>query len=291
MNIYCIIVTYYPEIEHLDRMCVALLQNKVQVVIVDNTEESNLDLLSYKEHICIIPLQFNHGIAHAQNIGINKAIANKADIIVFFDQDSEINPDFLQTLLSPIVVKKPMVVGPVYVNSKNGKEYPSAKLNTLGFVKYVYGKGKLESYTVDIIISSGTAATKEVFEIAGFMDEDFFLDYVDLEWAIRCRRKNIPILINPLAVMEHSIGIETVDMGIINTTFHSPTRTYYKTRNPFLFIRKKDVPLFYGINTILTTLFHYFVQLFFVKNKKAHLKNYLSGIYDGIIGVKGCKKR
>ena len=291
MKTHCIIVTYYPNIEHLNKMCTTLLQNNVQIILVDNSEKNMLHLFSSKEHITVLPLHFNSGIAHAQNVGINKAITDNANIIVFFDQDSEITPDFLSTLTSPIIVNNPMIVSPISVDSKNGSEYPSFKFNKLGLLKKVYGKGKTEPYLVDVIISSGTAATKEVFEIAGLMDEDFFIDYVDTEWAIRCRKKHIPIQINPLAVMEHSIGIEDVNMGIIKTTIHSPARTYYKVRNAFLFIRKKNVPFILGIKEIAAALIHQFAQLFYVKNKKAYFKSYVSAIYDGITGVKGAKNK
>ena len=291
MKIYIIIVTYCPEIEHIKRICSILTQNEAHVILVDNSEKCNLTDLYLKENTSIIPLYFNSGIAHAQNVGINEALTHGADIIVFFDQDSEIEHNFLPILINPIVVGKPMVVGPVLIDSKSGNEYPSFIFNKLRLLKEVYGKEKLEPYPVDVVISSGTAATREVFVIAGMMDEDFFIDFVDIEWAIRCRKNNIPILINPLAVMKHSIGISTVDLGIIKTIVHSHTRTYYKTRNPFLFLRKKNVPFLLGVKEILAALIHQFFQLFYVKEKKSYLKSYLSAIYDGIMGIKGCKKQ
>lgn len=287
MNIYIVIVTYHPEVESLNRICSILIEEKAHVILVDNSEECIFTHLATNENISIIPLYYNRGIAHAQNVGINEALTRGADVIVFFDQDSKIEYNFLSTLLSSIVAGKPMVVGPVLIDSKNGNEYPSFIFNKLGLLNEIYGKDKLDPYSVDVIISSGTAATKEVFDIAGVMDEDFFIDFVDIEWAIRCRSNKIPIFINPQAVMKHSIGIENVDLGIVKTVIHSPSRTYYKIRNSFLFLRKKNVPILLGFKEILAALVHQFFQLFYVKNKKAYLKSYFSAIYDGITGVIG----
>jgi rhamnosyltransferase len=290
MNIYVVIVTYYPEIERLTRICSILEQNKANVILVDNSEECIITNLSSNENISIIPLFFNSGIAHAQNVGINEALTCGAEIIVFFDQDSEIEHNFLQTLISPIIVGKPMVVAPVSIDSKSGNEYTPFKFSKFGLLKEVYRREESNPYPVDVVISSGTAATKEVFGIAGLMDEDFFIDVVDSDWCIRCRAKGIPIFINPKSIMKHSIGIANVNLGIIKTLIHSPSRTYYKTRNPFLFLRKKNVPSLLGIKEILAALIHQFFQLFYVDNKKAYLKSYICAIYDGITGVKGYKK-
>jgi len=290
MNVYIIIVTYYPKIEHLSRICSVLIQNKSHVILVDNSEECILSSLPLKENISIIPLYINSGIAHAQNIGINEALAQGADLVVFFDQDSDIDHNFLLTLISPIIKGMPIVVGPVLIDSKSGNEYPSFEFNKLGLLKKVYGKNKSSPYPVDVIISSGTAVTKEVFSIAGLMDEDFFIDFVDIEWAIRCRSNHIPIFINPSAVMKHTIGICNIDLKIINTVIHNPARTYYKTRNPLLFLRKEHVPFLLGIKEIMAALTHQFFQLFFVRNKNEYIKSYFSAIVDGIMGVKGYRK-
>jgi rhamnosyltransferase len=288
MKVKAVIVTYHPQIEELEKLCTNLVENKADVIIVDNSENSVLGkYFLLKEHITGIPLHYNSGIAHAQNIGIREALNQGADVVVFFDQDSKISIDFLPSLLKPISKDAPVVVGPVFFDAQKGYEYPSFRFNKIGLLKKVYKNNNTEPYPVDVIISSGSAVTKEVFTIAGFMDEDLFIDFVDIEWAIRCKQNNIPIKVIPSAIMNHTIGITSVDMGGMKGYIHSPYRTYYKIRNPFLLLRKNSVPILLSIKEIFSALLHEFFHLFYVNNRRVYLKNILVAVKDGILNIRG----
>ena len=121
------------------------------------------------------------------------------------------------------------------------------------------------------------------------MDEDLFIDFVDIEWSIRCKKNKIPIYIVPQAKMTHSIGEKSINFGIMRGFIHTANRSYYKVRNPFLLIRKSHVPLILVIKEIVSALVHQFVCIFYVKNKSAYFRIYISAIIDGIKGVKGKK--
>lgn len=288
MDIQAVIITYYPEIENLTRLCSTLLENKVGVIIVDNSEISSLsNFFEENSNMTIIPLNTNTGIAHAQNIGIHRALDRNAGIVVFFDQDSQIGIDFISNLLAPIKSNGPIMIGPVFRDAKEGYEYPSFRFDKLGLLRKVYSDKHKEPYEVDVIISSGSAVTKEVFRIAGFMDEEFFIDFVDIEWSLRCRSRGIPVLISPKAVMEHSIGDFSIKVGTMRSVIHSPFRSYYKLRNSFLFFRKRNTPFLLGLKEILAALCHQFIQLFYVNDKKEYFKVYWLAIRDGILGVNG----
>lgn len=287
MNINAIIVTYNPSIPILHRTCVALLNSGSKVIIVDNSEGTDTAASLNLPEIEIIELKSNYGIAYAQNTGINHAIELGAEVIVFFDQDSEIDSSFLKYLLAPISVGLPMIVAPVFFDAEQGYEFPSFRLNKFGLPKKVYSKKTLEPYAVDIIISSGSAATVEVFAKAGMMDVDLFIDFVDTEWAIRCRKNNIGIMVVPTAIMKHSIGDKSIDFGVMRGFIHSYQRSYYKLRNPFLLLRSRYVPLSLVFKEIISALVHQTVLLFFVDKKAKYLKSYIDAIKDGIKGVKG----
>jgi rhamnosyltransferase len=288
MDIQAIIVTYHPKIERLTQLCSMLSDSKVGIIIVDNSEESLLDdFFADDTSVIIISLYNNTGIARAQNIGISQALKMGADIIIFFDQDSEIEMHFIPDLLAPVKYSVPFIVAPVFFDAKKGYEYPSFKFNRCGLLRKIYGKERIEPYEVDVVISSGCAATKEVFSTAGLMDEDFFIDFVDIEWVLRCRSKKIPVFVNPKAVMKHSVGNDSIKIGFMRSFIHSPARSYYKLRNAFLFFRKNDISFILGMKEILAALFHQFLQLFYVDKKKIYLKTYLMSIRDGVLGIKG----
>jgi rhamnosyltransferase len=87
--------------------------------------------------------------------------------------------------------------------------------------------------------------------------------------------------------MIHAIGDKSIDLKIFRLFVHSPKRTYYKVRNSFLFIKSENVPLILGIKEIISALFHNFLVIFFVKNKKEYLIIFFKAIKDGINGKKG----
>lgn len=289
MKIYAVIVCYKPEIPGLKMLCKSLIKKNAEVIIIDNTEQSYLSEPLSSLDCKIIALQDNTGIAHAQNIGINYCLERGADVVVFFDQDSSIDDDFLPKLLAPLQLGVPLVSAPVFFDKTNRCELPSFVLNRFGILEKVYACERVEPYMVDVVISSGSAVTKEVFEVAGKMDEDFFIDFVDIEWALRCRKNNIPILIIPSAKMLHSIGEASIKLKLLTISLHSPERSYYKIRNSFLILRKRNVPILLGIKEVLAAIVHQAVAMIFVINRLRYLKNYLTGIEHGLLGITGKK--
>jgi len=289
MIFFSIIVTFKPVAADLASLCQTLKNCKSEVIIVDNTELSYLKEINGLEGSTVIPLGKNTGIAYAQNVGIKHAILNGADVVVFFDQDSKIDSEFLSNLLVPLTPGKPMVVSPVCWDEVNGIEYPSHKLNRYGLPMKIYSNSISEPFYTDIVIASGSAATTSTFKEVGVMDEDFFIDLVDIEWCFRCRSKKVPVQVIPRAIMRHSIGEAHVKLGAYRGIIHSPIRTYYKVRNCFLLFRKRHVPFLFSMTQLTSALVHNLILLAFVKNKSQYFNNYIFAVIHGILGIVGKK--
>lgn len=287
MKIYSVIVCYYPNIENLQSLCNVLSIN-TSVILLDNTDaigsiEQNELFNDYK----VVSFCENKGIAYAQNKGIQIAISDEADVIVFFDQDSMIDTYFLDKLLQTIQLGTPNIVVPIQVDSRTGQHSPIYKFNSWGILNKYSSTDLKEPCDVDLIIASGCAATVETFIVAGGMDEDYFIDYVDTEWGIRCKKIGIPIKAIPSVKMEHTIGERTINMGLIQLYIHSPTRTYYKIRNCFIFFRKSNAPIIYKLKDVISTLVHSIIILTFVKDKTNYLNHYYFALVDGLRGKVG----
>ncbi|MGQ7945276.1 glycosyltransferase family 2 protein [Flavobacterium sp. WC2509] len=289
MNIYCVIVCYNPDIKNLFRICQALLFSNTNVILVDNSENGYIKDLSKDSGVHLINLNENCGIAKAQNIGIRYAIESGAEVLVFFDQDSQIDNDFISSLTSSLKKNQPMVISPVFYDKNCGFRFPSYKLNSFGLLKIIQTPDNEDIYSADVIISSGSAVNKEVFDIVGFMNEDYFIDFVDTEWCLRCHSKGVPIFVNPKAKMIHAIGEKSINLYLIRLFVHGPLRSYYKIRNSFLFIRNKNVPILMGLKEIVSALVHNFLIILFVKGKTKYVKNYFQAIRDGVFNRKGKK--
>jgi rhamnosyltransferase len=285
--IVAVVVSYHPVIEHLARLCRSLVASGARIIIVDNTESGGDEPGFIMESCTRIALAENTGIAHAQNVGIARAIEDGADVIVFFDQDSEPDASFLSRLLADLKPGEPAVAAPVCVDKVSGQELPSYRLSPMGLRRKVISEGHTAPYPVDLVIASGSAATAVTFSRVGNMDEDFFIDFVDFEWCLRCRSHRVPMHVVPSAVMLHSIGERTVNLRVIRGSVHGVSRSYYKIRNCFLLFRKPDVPLLFAISSTLFAMIRFVMLLPFVSNRLAYVKVFLMAIGHGIRGVVG----
>ena len=95
---YAIIVTYEPDIEHLKQFTECVENADCIPIIVDNSEKNFVIAEDVSENSIIINLQGNYGIAMAQNRGIEVALDNGANIIGFFDQDSNADEELIRKL-------------------------------------------------------------------------------------------------------------------------------------------------------------------------------------------------
>ena len=287
MKTCCVIVCYRPNIARLLRLCETLKADGSAVVIVDNTEQPYLADAQLAPGCELITLGRNSGIAHAQNVGTAAATAAGADVIAFFDQDSLVGQGFLPALVSPLRVGTPDIVSPLYRDDASNAELPAVRVNRYGLAKAVRRGASSGPYSVDIVISSGTAATREVFEVAGTFDEGLFIDFVDTEWCLRCRSKEISIRVVPSAVMHHRIGLRSISLGVVTIFVHSPIRCYYQLRNCFHLFRKQHIPFLFAVRETASVIFSRTLLLLFVGDKAAYVKAYFRALRDGAKGVTG----
>jgi rhamnosyltransferase len=289
MEAYCIIVGYRPEVVQLLDLCVCVAGDGVKVIVVDNSEVPTLDRVALPGGCSLITIGYNSGIAHAQNAGVETALAAGADVLVFFDQDSKIEPGFVKALISTIRQGSAEIVSPLCVDEATNAPLPSVRVSRYGWSMPVHAADAAGRYPVDMVISSGTTATRQVFEIAGTFDDGLFIDFVDAEWCLRCRSKQIPIYVVPGLVMRHSVGLRHFRFGTLTISVHSPVRCYYQIRNCFLLFRKPHIPLIFALKQLASTVLSRTILLFFVQDRLSYLKSYLFAVRDGLKGGTGAR--
>lgn len=281
---FAIVVAFNPDEAKLAWLC-HVLERHAQVIVVDNSPHSvaSSPMLNADRII----MGGNAGIAAAQNVGIDAALARGAEAIAFFDQDSEPGEALLPKLIAGLGNPPQGVVAPICIDSRTGAEYPPFRMNRWGWAVPERVIGQLRNVAVDLIISSGSVVAAAVFDKVGLMDEDFFIDYVDLEWCIRCRKAGVPITVISDATMVHSIGNAVVNVGSLTTFIHSPVRAYYRLRNALLLLRKRHVPLLYSLHEIAAALVHHILQTRHSENRGQHIRLGWRALLDGIRGLRG----
>lgn len=283
-SVCAIVVAYHPDREQLARLC-RLLSCHAEVIVVDNTPIAEAP--APVDNATWLSMGGNAGIAAAQNAGIRAALARGAEVIAFFDQDSTPDAQLLPSLVAALGQPPRGVAAPVCVDMRTGQEYPPYRFNRWGWASPAPAAGLPAPMEADLIISSGSVVAAEVFEQAGLMEEAFFIDYVDLEWCIRCRQAGVPIQVVPSATMRHAIGDEVVRNGPLTTFVHSPVRAYYRLRNAFLLIHMSHVPRLYVLHEVAAALVHHVLQWRHSQDRGQHARLGWRGLVDGLRGVRG----
>ncbi|MCY9804039.1 glycosyltransferase [Vibrio scophthalmi] len=233
-KIYAVIVSYNPDIELLSNLTKTSKQVD-KVLLFDNN--SNADgLVLVKECECIdnvevIYSEANIGLSKAQNVAIKMALSEGADWILTLDDDSDISDDFVNNMLS-LNLESRCDIGVIVptVIDQNSDQVSRFILSGHKFRKVTPLDKPLE---VLVAISSGMLIHKNTFESVGFMNEDYFIDYIDIDFSLRVNER-FKILSSPKSILQHKLGLKE-KVTVLGVSFivsnHSPFRRYHIYRN------------------------------------------------------------
>jgi rhamnosyltransferase len=80
------------------------------------------------------------------------------------------------------------------------------------------------------IISSGSAISAAAYRKLGPFREDYFIEYIDIEYSLRAVSQNVPVYMNAAVTMRQTTG-KIERHGDKYTTNHVAWRRYYGARN------------------------------------------------------------
>ncbi|WP_151813789.1 glycosyltransferase family 2 protein [Acinetobacter ursingii] len=281
------IVTFNPTLDNLETL---IQDDQNTTVIVDNASNNQKFLsekVSHYKNVVFLALTENKGIAFAQNVAIDYAIKNNVDYILFFDQDSHIDKNFISNLFLDFEristnTKQVAAIGPRLIDEKQGFYFPALKFNNYGLIDKISVENISEPIEVSFLISSGTLVSVKALKEIGLMRDEFFIDFVDTEWCFRALSMGYKLYMSDKAFMKHSIGDDTLKFANFNIPVHSGFRRYYRIRNLFFMWKMPYIPKILVAKLMLTN-FAIQVLLFLMKDKKMdYLKYYIKATKDGI---------
>jgi rhamnosyltransferase len=232
-DVCAIIVTYNAPDELLDNIA-AIRPQVSSLVIVDNGSRPEAIALIERArlmfHCELIRNDSNLGIAAALNIGVGHAVSHGYKQAIFFDQDSIVGDrEYVASMLEVYNAQsqsgRVAIVVPRYIDRSSGAALPLAKTRD----------GRLLTS-----ITSGALVPLHIFTTLGLHDETLYMDYVDIEFSLRCRRAGYSIVEAPRAILRHSLGELTkhrLGARVFTSTHHNSNRRYYITRNRLLLMR------------------------------------------------------
>ena len=285
--IVAVFVTFNPEVSVLEASVKSLIDQVDHIVIVDNSH--SCCFFFEDSRITIEALGRNLGIAAAQNFGIRLAIMSGADYVLLSDQDTIYPVNYLVNML-PVFSEFSDVcaVVPRFSDSIKKSDDGFIAIKPFYFKKFFPDEGKHEIFQA---IASGKIIRVSSLSEIGLMEERLFIDWVDLEWCWRARKRGFKIIGNAEVWIWHSLGDASVDLGFREVNLRSATRHYYITRNAFyLALYCHDLDFGHRINIFFKSFLYIFCFPILSTPRKNHLKAVLLGFFHGVSARLGVYK-
>jgi rhamnosyltransferase len=225
--------------------------------IIDNSESSGYGKVFEKENITYIKNTGNKGVAFALNQAANLAIADGFKYLLTLDQDSTLDIHFVNQFIN-------------YLNSNNTDFLGLLSPHYL-YEKYSNPPKMKRNHPIRFTMTSGSLLNLEAYKKGGPFLDELFIDYIDIEYCLRLRKKGYDIIKIHDAYLYHNLGSIQGRKFLfrkISVTNHSPLRLFYRTRNRF-FVYKLYIIEFPGF--VVTDLIIFINELikiiFYEKNK------------------------
>lgn len=212
------------------------------VLFIDNgSQDDSVACISQAfSDIQIIVNTKNLGFAEGNNVGIQKALEEKADYIFLLNNDTVVDCNLLNALVEA-GEKTPeagIFGGKMYYLEPPDCFYSAgASINFREFLVKPRGykqkdQGQFDQVAeVDFIIGCGLLIKRQVIEDIGFLDPLYFAYFEDVDWCARARAKGYKILYIPESRMWHRVAAST---GGTN----NPRWNYLMGRGAVIFMKK-----------------------------------------------------
>lgn len=231
------------------RECLVSLQacrsDRLHVVVVDNgsRDGSPERLAADFPDVTVLRQTRNLGFAEGNNIGIHDALMRGAARIMLLNNDTLVEPDFLEPLNEALDrIPALGIVGP--------KIRCHPDVDTLwgvgGLIDWVDGRqfhigaGERDEgqhdvdRAVDYVSACCLLARRDVFERAGFLDPRYFIYFEETDWNLRAARLGYARRSAPASRIYHKVS-RAMGTG-------SPLSDYYYARNRLLFFSTHAPP-------------------------------------------------
>ena len=201
------------------------------VIVVDNDSEAadREAIAAYAAtstlRLDVIYSEWNRGFSGGCNLGIRKALAQNTDWVLLLNNDTTVDPGFLESIHRQLP-GRPSIVG-IPLNEGDRTAYAGRIRWLASTLPHVDTHPSVDS-TMTYAIGGGMLVHRDVFERIGLLDERFFLYFEDAEFSMRARRAGIPFLWLSHPSAKHRESASTAKLG-------SPLLLRYHMRNALLF--------------------------------------------------------
>lgn len=211
-------------------------QKNFVVIVVDNASEPE-DRARLGEYATTSPLALdiiysdtNRGFSGGNNLAIRKALAQKSEWVLLINNDTTVEPDFIEKLLSH---EHPSGIVGIPLAEGKGIAYAGKIRWLTPTLPHVYSRLQPSTFNLQLLyaIGAGMLIHESVFERVGFLDERYFLYFEDADFSLRARDIKVPFIFLEQPIIRHSVSQSTSRLG-------SPLLLRYHMRNALYFNQK-----------------------------------------------------
>jgi hypothetical protein len=291
-KIYIILVNYNSYQDTIE--CIESLKqinfDSYKIIIVDNasTDESVNKLINYADdRLVLLRSNKNLGFSGGNNIGIKYALDDGADYVLLLNNDTIVEPDFLQNMVETAENDKEIgIVGCKikYNGDRNLLWFAGGQVNWFKFLGEHFGKRELDDGKYDKLIEVSFVTgccmliKREVIEKVGMLPDEYFMYFEDVDFCVRVQEAGFKIIYEPKAVIYHKIGISSGGE-------ESPFSIKWSTRNRIYFMHKFK----YRVSRpqfLISNIFFYTTRLvrviqYYLKGDKKRAIAIIEGIKEG----------
>lgn len=206
------------------RQCLACLTAQTyrnfQIIVVDDGSTDGTDTMIQEEYPEVVLLKGDGNLwwTEATNCGIRYAQQHEdqqqVNFILTLNDDTRVNPNYLQTMLDAYNQYQPCLVGSISVDSDNPN-----KLEYAGTTFELYtasGRHLAEDYKYDYrelirqtdhveshsLPGRGTLIPMQVFNRIGLFDSKNYIHYMaDIEFSVRARKAGYRLIVNAASLV------------------------------------------------------------------------------------------
>lgn len=213
------------------------------VFIEENDLVANV---AYDQKLIIVRSTLNRGFAAANNLALQYMLGqNDFSFAWLLNNDTVVEKGTLSSMIE--CAQADMTTGilgsklllyhqPDYLQAVGGSYNRwLGKVKEIGFKEKDLGQWDDRKPIIDYVIGASMLVRKKFIEQVGVMEEDYFLYYEELDWAIRGKRKGWKSGFCPEARVYHKRG---ASINKENKSGNSRMADFYSVRNRVLITRK-----------------------------------------------------
>lgn len=293
-----ITVTFNPDIHLLESQLRALPEECVKI-IVDNASVPALlaqveALVQELKNAYLLRNPSNLGLATALNRGATKAaeLEPKPRFVLLLDQDSEPQPGSIEVLMVAFERLEKAghavgCVGPLLQDATTGLSHGFHQCTRWRWRRIYPVTGTSIPVACANLNGSGTLVPLALLMRLDGLEDDFFIDHVDTEWAFRVLANGCSLWGIPAAVFVHRMGGASLRFwwfGWRVWPSRSPQRHYYLVRNAVRLMRRGYVPRVWKVWACLKLIMIFFLHVLFDSRRHMQAKKIIAGFREGLSG-------